>query len=381
MSLQLLTTDPQLRIVGKPITAWRSLQAIPRFNEVGTGEVILPVTGQLLDQVQDGNRMVLLRHGSIFLAGPIEHVAIEWDGVGDTAAGGIARVQWASDLASIADRITYPDPTRPATEQAGDKRVFTDVNAETILRTLVNENAGPAALLSRRVPRLVLGPVAGVGSSVSYSTRFQPLADELRAIALLGGGLGFRAVQIDDRIEFQVYQPDDLSHTVRFSPLWGNLSSYSFDRGAPLVTTAIVGSQDADDEWVIRERTNAAAEAAWGRRERYLDRRGYEDLDELDGAGDEVLADGGETARLATVTIDTPKLRFGEHYHLGDVGAVALPGIESATDVVRAVYLQHSPTSGEVVTVMVGNQAASSDPQWIEESRRLARQLARVATS
>lgn len=381
MGLVLLVTDRDLRIVGDPITTWRSLEAVPRFNEVGTGAVVVEATPQVRAQLAPGNRMVLIRDHSVFLPGPIEVDNLEWSVDGDTAGDGLVRITWASDLASIAGRVTYPNPAVAATAQDEGKRSFSSVNAETILRTLVDENAGPGALAARRVPRLALGDVAGVGNDVTYSTRFQPLADELRAVATIGGGLGFRTRQVADDILFEVYEPQNLSSQIRFSPQWGNLQEFAFDRAAPRVTTAIVGGEDADENRVIRERTDTAAEAAWGRIEQFIDRRSYEEVAELDEAGDEALADGGETARLAAVTVDTARQRFGEHYDLGDVVAVALGHGAQVADVVRAVHLQHTPDSGEVITAMVGSRSASADPEWIRQSRRLARQLARAATA
>lgn len=381
MPLTILVTDRDLRVVGRPVAGWRLVEAIPRFNEVGVGVMVAAATGELREQLSAGHRLVCIRDGKVFLAGPIEQIAEEWSVDGDTADPGLMRVTWADDRAPLAGRVTYPNPAQQATGQTSATRSFTNTNAETILRTLANENAGPGALSARRVPRLALGPVAGVGTSVSYSTRFQPLLEELRTIATIGGGLGFRTRQDGDSILFEVYEPQDLSQQVRFAPSWGNLQRYSFDRESPRLTTAIVGGPGEGTSRTIRERTNSAAESAWGRVEQFIDRRSTTSTAELDDAGDDALADNGETARLATVTVDTPTQRFGEHYELGDVVAVSPGAGAQVTDVVRAVYLRVTPTTGEVVTALVGSHSASADPEWIKQTRRLARQLARNATA
>ena len=376
----LLVVDPSLTVVSDPLD-WKQLDVTLRFNEVGTGYGQLVATPQLLDVLMPGNSMVLIRDGKVYSAGPVEDWVVRWSTDGEASGPGLVDVTWADDLALIAGRLVYPDPANTADSQTAARRSFANTNAETIMRTLVDENAGPNALSARQVANLALGQVSGVGVNVSWSARFQPLMDALREVATISGDLGFRIRRTSSQLLFEVYQPRDLSATVRFSPAWGNLRQYSLRRAAPKVTTAIVGGQDAGVDRTIRERTNTAGESAWWRTEVFVDRRDQDDTDELDAAGDERLADNDELVQLATVTVDTDQIRYGRDYDLGDVVTIALGHGAEVTDTVRAVHLQVTPNRGEVVTAMVGSQAASSDPEWIRQSRRLARQLALSATA
>lgn len=376
-----LVTDRNLSVVGDPIFQWQSLEAVPRFNMVGSGTLRTAATAAVRSVLEPGNRIMLLRDGGVFSAGPIETMRTEWAVDGAAAEPGQVTVDWADDLALIAGRVTYPNPALAATAQDTARRSFSSTNAETVLRTLVDENAGPSALTARQVPQLALGDVAGVGDDITWSTRFQPLGDELREVATIGGRLGFRTRQSGNQILFEVYAPQDLSLLVRFAADWGSLRSYDFRQSGPQATTVIVGGQGEGADRTIRERTETLSEADWWRIEQFADRRDTDDTDELDGAGDDKLAEAGEVAQLSTVTVDTDQQQFGRDYQLGDIVSVALRQGVQVTDVVRAVHLNVTPDKGELVTAMVGSQSASTDPEWIRQSRLLSRKLARSATA
>lgn len=375
MALTLLVTDPTLEVVGE-IDCWTGIEATRRFNEVGSGEFVAPAKPAVMDLLEPGHRILLIRDGQTFLAGPLEKRVFKR--TVDTFPGAVT-VNWAEDLALVAGRVTYPDPTLVATSTSQPAYwTASATNAEDVMRSLVDLNAGPGALTVREVPQLVLGADAGVGVAVNFRTRWEPLCDALRSVALAGGGLGFRTTQVGDDIQFLVYDPQDLSGEVRFSWGLGNLRGVEYDLDAPRLTAAIIGGAGEGDAREIRERLNAAAIAAWWRIESFVDRRDSSDDTELDQAGDEALADGAETARLATVTVDTEDQRYGVDFDLGDIVSVEpVPGVEVA-EVVRAATLTATPKGGEVVTSLIGSQAASADPLWVRQLRAVDRRLSRL---
>lgn len=376
MRYLLLVTDRDLRPVGDPIGWWRRLEAVLRYRLPGTGSATVTATPARRAQFARGNRVVLLRDSQPLVAGPIEHIAHE-----RAADGPTITVTWADDLAHIAGRLVYPNPALPAFAQDTARRVITGISAEQAMRTLVDENAGPGALEARQIPRLVLGAPAGVGEDVTVSARFVPLGDAMRNIAIGGGELGFRTRQEADTIVFEVFAPRDLSATVRFATGWGSLRSYRFTQTAPRVSTAIVGGADAGADRTIRELSDLVAVADWGRVEQFVDARDVDDTAELDVAGVEALAEGGETAELAFTAVDTDQIRLFHDYEPGDVVSVSLePGLD-VVDVVRGAHLVIDPAGGETASALVGAESASTDPWLIRESRRLARLLARSGTS
>lgn len=376
MTVTLLITDRNLTLVGDPVSTWTSLDVQGRFNVPMSGSFKAPATPAVMNQLGSGNRVVVVRDGAVFAAGPIEKPGpYNWQ-VG--AGPGEITVNFADDSALIAGRLAYPDPTRAATAQTTTASWTMTDTAENVLRALVNLNAGPGALANRRVPQLALGPVAGVGSTVSTTLRYDPLGDAMRSAALAGGDLGYRTVQVGSQIQFQVYAPADRSANVRFSQALGNLRSLTYDPDAPTATVAVVAGQGEGTARQIREVVNTSGVTDWWRLETFLDQRQTNVVAELDAAGNEALVSTGEQAKLTTVTVDTPTQRYGHEYQLGDRVTVELwPGTQ-VVDVVRGFHLQATPKDGEQMTAIIGSQEATRDPRWLSLGHELYRRVGRL---
>lgn len=376
MTITILVTDRNLIPVGDPIAVWSDLEVVGRFNEPSSGSFKMPATAANLTLLAGGNRVLVLRDNEEFVAGPFERPfgPYTWDA--EKGGPGEVTVHFADDSALIAGRVTYPEAEAVATDQtAVEAWTAVGINGEEVMRLLVDLNAGPGALLERRIPKLVLGPLASVGGLVTITSRFEPLGDALRRVALAAGGLGYRTRQAGQNIEFQVFGPLDLSGTVRFSRGLGNLRSLTYEVEAPTVTAAIVAGQGEGTARTIREVTDPAAIAEWWRLEKFIDQRQTNETAELDAAGAEAVTDGGQRIKISTVTVDTDDQKYGIHYGLGDQVAVEyVPGLQR-TDVVRGVQFQASAETGELVTALIGSQEASGDPAWLKVGRDLARRL------
>ncbi|MEU7905321.1 siphovirus ReqiPepy6 Gp37-like family protein [Actinoplanes sp. NPDC049118] len=385
MQYTLLVTDRNLTIVGDPIVCWTSIDVSLRFNQPGSGQAVMPGSPWIREQMQTGNRVVVIRGpdpavdypGRVLLAGPIEERLYERSDDGANGGDGKLTVTFADDLAWIAGRITYPNPGKAPDQQDVEAWTFTG-NAEQAMRTLVDLNAGPRALPERRVPQLVLGATAGIGSTVTVKTRLEVVTDVLRTTAASGGDLGFRTRQDDRQILFEVYRPDDRSAEVRYSFDLGNVKYVGYTVESSKVSAAIVGGQGAGADRFVLERTDPASVAAWGRVETLVSRPGNDAVAELQKAGDEALAEGGQSARLAATTMDTPTQRYGVHYDVGSTVAMELWPGEVVTDRVQTVHLQAYATAGEVVTSTIGSQAASYDPAWVIRLRDIDSRVGRL---
>jgi hypothetical protein len=380
MDITILVTDRELNVVGDPIDKWVSLDVTLKHNEPASGTLVVPAVPAVTDLLQGGHRVVVVREGQIFCAGPMERPdELQWSLGGQDAEPGTVTVVFSDDLATVMARNTYPVPSAASTAQtAAAQWTATNVNAETVIRTLVDVNAGPLALPTRRIPRLALDGIAGVGTNISEATRFEPLGDVLRRAAVAGGGIAFRTRQLDDQILFGVIPSNDLTGSVRFSAGLGNLRSVTYQPEAPRANVAIVGGQGEGTARTIRERVDQDSVDRWGRLEIFVDRRDTNDTAILDQAGDEALAENAETARLATVTIDLPDQKYGVHYQLNDLVSVEVrPGL-LVNDLVRAVHLTASPPSGDLVTALVGSQAATTDRETVRQLRALSRRITRM---
>ncbi|MFC7906481.1 siphovirus ReqiPepy6 Gp37-like family protein [Streptomyces nigra] len=384
MALTLLITDADLEVQGDPLTGWSSLDVTLKFNEPASGSVVLPAYPEVMQQLVPGARMVVIRDGSIWCAGPMEQPTdYSWDI--DSANGvGQVTVTFSDDLATIAGHITWPEPTLTWAGQHGDTwRTFTATNAETLIRTLVTENCGPGALTARRIPHLALDTVAGAGSATALSTRFEPILEACRRAAAAGGGIGFRTRQDGGQIKFGCYAPADKTATARFSTGLGNLRGLQYSQTAPTVTHALVAGNETEGSSIrtFVEVADTAAAAAWWRVERYVDGGAENDTTgELTAAGTTEIAEGAAPVSLATVTVDTDDLQAGRDFGLGDKVAVALPHGLQVTDVVRAINLQATANEGERVSSVIGSQDATTDPRTVRLIRTLTRRLGRLET-
>ncbi|MBQ1047847.1 hypothetical protein KBX50_05160 [Micromonospora sp. C51] len=375
MAIDVLVTDRNLNVVGDPIYCWETVDCTLRFNEVSSGVFTAPAHPWIRAQLAPGNRIVVIRDGQIFLAGPWERRFIERSDDGENSGIGKLTVEFADDLSLIVSRNAYPDPAATPEAQTVDHWTY-DANVEVVLQDLANLNAGPGALAARRVPKLVMAGPSGVGTTVSGKVGLEQLGDAMRSIGFAGGGIGFRTRQVGTNIHFETYGPADLADTVRFGFNLGNLRYLAYEENAPSATTAIVGGQGEGADRYIIGRTDSALETVWGRRETYVARPGNDPLAELQQAGDEVLAREAATARLQSSAWDTEDQRYGEHYGLGDRVAIEVGPGEQVSDMVRLVHLQAWASAGELVSAMVGGQEALTDPKWIYQLREMNRRLA-----
>lgn len=385
MGITLLVCDASLAAVADPVTSWTNIDCTIKHNDTGAGTFTAPASPALVDAVTTpGNRVCLIRDGRIFSSGPIEKPgSYKWSASKDGRTGlGEVTVAWADNLALVARHLSYPNPALAATAQDTDKYTATGVNAETLMRTLVNVNCGPGALAARQEPALALGTVAGVGSNVNLSTRFEPLGDVLRTVALAGGSLGFRIREdrTSAQLLFEVFAPVDRTASIRFSRDLNNLRELSTDPDAPTATAALVGGDGTGAARTIIERTNVSA-AAWGRSETWVNQAGDADTTQMQQAGDKALSDGAEKVRLTVVAVDTPAQTFGRDFWLGDKVSVLLPTGAQVADIVSAAHLTATPTDGVVVAPTIGTDTAASDDPTLQMIRDMERRVGRLERS
>lgn len=395
----ILVTDANCQVIGDPLYGWTSLQVTKRWKEPGSGQIIIPAYRYVRDQLAPGCRIVILRRAlgrqHVLIAGPMEGTLREKADDGDKGGVGVLTINFAEDLAWLGARLAYPDPAKTPDQQTTDYWVYAG-NPEQGMLQLVDTQAGPNALIARRVPKLVVAPFSGISgtgtiklgptSDVAPRERLEKVTDVLRRIATLGNGatqpadsLGFRTRQVDDQILFEVVRSRDLAGEVHFSFGKGNLKFYSLEQGAPKLTHPIVGGQadaDAGAARLVRELpTTDSAQLAWGRFEGYIARPGTDPLAEMQAAAKEALDEGGQTARLASNAADTVDQRYGIHYEVGDLVSIELDIGEFVTAPVQTVSLQAWPTAGEVVGTTIGDQSARYDSAWIRRMREMDRRI------
>lgn len=229
----ILITDENLTYVGDPITCWTSIDVTLRFNEPGTGMFTVPGFPWVITQITAGRRVVMIRDGTLLICGPIEKWIHERSNDGENAGVGLITVNFSDDLASVAARMTYPDPAQTIEGQTADNWEWTG-DAELGVLSLISSNAGVAALPARQIPHLVVASPVGAGTPVTvFAQRMQPILDVARSMAEIGGGFGFRTRQTtSNQIVFETYAPEDKSDSVRFGFGLANLAYIAYEVSA-----------------------------------------------------------------------------------------------------------------------------------------------------
>lgn len=380
-----LVTSPALRAVLSPIYDWSSIGCTLKFNAAGNGTITCPARPELLAAVSVPNqRITIVRNaqpslgiaGEILMSGPIERHPYKWADDSDTDGGlGSVTVAFTSNEAYVAERITFPNPAAAASAQGTDYFTRSAVNAEVTMRELVNLNAGPGAAVDRRVPLLALGDLAGVGVAVDVTTRFDPMADVLRYLAVLGGNLGWRVRDTGTALLFEVYAPRNRPGAY-FGRSRGNVRGLTVDPAAPVATVAIAGGVGSGAGRLVVERISAdRTVGGWRRIETFVNQNGVSTTLGLQQYADADL-DGKKAATTVTIDpIDPFGGGYGLKYRLGDVVPCELPthGTQ-VVDVVTAVDVKANAGEPATFTPTIGPRPKLTDDQFIRDMQaRLTR--------
>lgn len=351
MTLSLYARDTALRRTGQ-IEDFRKIEMPLRFNRTSTWLLELDGASDAVSLLGKTDGLIVERDGVTLLSGPV--TARE-----RTSQGGRSTVvvSGVDDTVWLERRLALPVPSGPPyTAAEYDDRTAV---AETVLRHFVDRNLGPAAVTARRLPYLTLPADLGRGLSVRGRGRFHTLLELLQPLALAGGDLGFRIVQVGGGLEFRVYVPADRTATAVFSEELGNLAGYSYRQGTPPADYVYVGGAGEGTARAFVEGGTQADIDVYGRIELFKDRRDAPDTPTLEQARLEALEESQVPTALSITPIDTAAVAFGVDYNLGDRVTVVVEG-EQIQDVVREVVLTLVPDRGEQVAPVVGTPGATS---------------------
>lgn len=346
------------------IDDYQSLTLVSRFNAVGAWELDIDVTTPAAAHLTWGAGLLVTLNDDEFFSGPIIGLNRKWTGDSDRLV-----VAGVDDSTWLARRLAYPEA--PALTTATDAYDVRTGVASTIMRAYVNDNAGPAADSTRRVPGLVLAADPVLGPSITGRGRFQALQELLATLALAGGDLGFRVVQAGSSIEFQVYQPVNKTAAIVISPELGSLSEFEYREQGPEANFAVVGGSGQGAARVISAAGDSASSVRYGRMEVFVDRRDTTDAAELAQAREEELAAKADRSSLTAQPVDTEAFTFGTDYGLGDRVTVMIDG-EPVQDVIREVQVRLTPEEGARAFPVVGTPG-ERDPRTPQLFNRLAR--------
>jgi hypothetical protein len=352
------------------------LQVHDLHNNVGTWTLKLAAEHRLTPVLRrPGSGIIVTGPTDVLLSGPTikpENAATATDPAGTVTFDGV------DDTVLLADALAYPEPGNgdPATQKAANDERRGPV--ESLMHQFVNANIGPAAPPVRRdaalLSKLTMGADRGRGPVTTKSARFKVLGNLLAELAVVAD-LGFRVVQRGDALVFETYVVRDRTADIRLDVLNSTLAGHRVAMSPPGVTHVLVAGQQEGVNRQFVHRTNPqalAAQAAWGRRiERFVDQRNTDKVEELQQAGDEVLADEGfATLAVQVVPMEDSAMPFGTTWKVGDRVAVVVEGQELSSTVTG--YVLKANADGFTLGALIG------DPQGFDPQAALGRRVNNV---
>jgi hypothetical protein len=329
------------------IDTYQKCELYARANAVSTWALDLPSNteaGRFFIATTTARLEVRLDE-TIWRSGPMTSLKRTVDMDGD-----MLELAGVDDAVWLARRLAHPQPGSAAPPYSTTAYDIHTGSLTTVLRDLVNVNAGPGATPIRQVPGLVVPTVVAAGPTVTVNARWQNLltlmADNARA-----GGVVFDVVNLT----FHAVIPVD--HGVIFSEGLETLGAWRSTLPAPSANTAFVAGGGEGTARIIREAQDAASVTAWGRVETFVDRRDTTDIAQLDQAAAEALALGVTPTTVVFTPLDTPAQSFGTDWVLGDTVTVRA-GDLTIVDQIREV---HVLLDGFVPTITPSVGAPSGD--------------------
>jgi hypothetical protein len=374
MQLDELTVEVRnasLQLVGQ-LTAQDLVGAtfITRFNNLGSWSVKLSPVQPLADVLRSpGSGLVLTGPNGVIISGPTRSAKLEQTTENNL---GIWVIEGTDDSVVLSERLAYPEPGQDdVTQQLTAYDVRTGP-AETVIKGYIQDNISSASITARAISNLLVEADQGRGLSISGRARFIALQELLYPLAQTGA-VGYQVVQKGTDIEFQVYEPKDLTASIRMDVDNGKLTRTEYSYISPQATRAIVGGSGESIDRLFYEGTSLEslnAESIWGRRiEIFLDDRGTDVLSDLDQKAQELLVDTGKTiVNLAVTPSDDVNMRYGYDWGLGDLVTVVINDVE-ASSVVNEIGIAIGSDG-----VRIGATLGTPNAQDFE-SRLIQRQL------
>jgi hypothetical protein len=374
MQLDELTVEVRnasLQLVGQ-LTAQDLVGAtfITRYNNLGSWTVRLSPTQPLADVLRSpGSGLILTGPTGVIISGPTRSARLEQTTQNNV---GVWIIEGTDDSVVLAERLAYPDPSEEDVTLQTEAYDVRTGPSETVIKGYIQDNISAASGTGRAISNLLIQSDLGRGLSVTGRARFIALQELFYPLAQTGS-VGYQVIQAGTDIEFQVYEPRDLTASIRMDVDNGKLTRTEYSYISPQATRAIVGGSGESTDRLFFEGTSTEslnAESVWGRRiEIFLDDRGTDVASDLDQKAQELLVDTGKTiVNLAVTPSDDVNMRYGYDWGLGDLVTVVINDVE-ASSVVNEIGIAIGSDG-----VRIGATLGTPNAQDFE-SRLIQRQL------
>ncbi|MFJ9900246.1 siphovirus ReqiPepy6 Gp37-like family protein [Streptomyces sp. NPDC091280] len=388
MGYRVEVRDAALNRIGV-IDTWISMDLVVRYCQQGSWQILVEAGTPQADLLQKGGGVAIYQDDVDFpiLTGQIESFQHYWTNDQHTSLGSLY-FGGKCDNKLAYSRLAFPDPSKSATQQwntTDDTRTVSGPAGHLVWSEL-NQALGSGALANRKVSGVVIGSDVTFGSTVSDNLQWDVIGTKLESwIDTTTTGYRFVWDPNTKLISLHLFSPRDLSKDVRFSRELGNLREFTWALTAPTVTRVIVACQGTGKNRYMYQQIDSDSEAEWGLQiEQFLDRRDLPikadpttglpikaDLSVTDDAfttakqavldaATEALTTGAKNGNFQLYPIDTPHIKFGRDYFVGDLVTVSVDGTEY-TDIVREVSITVDQ-GGQTQTVSpsIGEQGSSN---------------------
>lgn len=252
--------------------------------------------------------------------------------------------------------VAYPAGTN-------NRSVFSNIKAETVMKTLVARNATSSGTTGDGRVRNVdtWGGYISVeadgagGNAVNVACAWANLLEALQDVARIGN-LDFSLVKTGAQAwQFQTDTTlgDDRSATVIFSPQRGNMRNPRLVRWRlNEKTVAVVGGRGQESERATVTRTGTNYVATYNSKEVFVQATQVSTTAGLNNAGDIRLDELESRDDITWDVIQVPSTLYGKHYFLGDLVTGYYAGI-TATKQIDAVTVTVQPSRDNVESINI----------------------------
>jgi len=347
-------------------------------NDMGTFTLEMPASHPAVDwAVQPGAGIVVRRHGTdrVEFSGyalDVYYSESQQSPKGDVTIVGVCdNVLLSKELAFVSTSVDVS--TSGLTTYASEYATYTGPG-ETAIKNIIGNNIGPAAgIVRRRYAKLNIPATTGLGTSGTWKARFEPILDRVQDMAKYSG-LSFRLVQgVPGKIDVEVWQPTVVEEA-RFSVEAKNIKSIVGTFRAPDTTEVVVGG-GGEGRARVWTRRSSGLSTSYGRRATiFHSRMDTVDLAEMRQTADEDLAEGTATSGITFEVADTPSLKYGVHYSVGDIVTAVVRGVE-VSDTIKRVEIIHEPGRAPQITPSIGLPNEPESDGLVKTMRQILKRL------
>jgi hypothetical protein len=281
-----------------------ALSAQPRWREPGGWSLMVPPGAAADALTLAGAQVVIEADGVPVMSGPVTAVSYGPEGT--------AMVTGRGDMWWLGQRLALTGSGSPYPKTVD----YTGV-AETVIRSIVDANAGPSAVEARRL--LTFGAADQTrGTSGTWKAANQPMLNLLLDI-VNGEGWGLQVIREGGNRVFRLLVPVDLSASVRLHEKLGAISGWTRTRTVPEASYVYAAGTESAGARPVVEGGNVND---WGRIERWHDVGNTAVTGELETLRDAELLDKAEVDELVVTLSPVGPFQFGVDYGLGDTVSV-----------------------------------------------------------